>query len=126
MVALIIIMVVSIGIWLMTKPWCNHTYEYYNKKVKYPIGSMYGYYVFEFVCPKCKKTKSVSELDIRDEYDYLQSQYNKAVALGGEQVPSAEFTMPSCTTPRLFRGPAAALLLQKYLDKGIDLQDLWE
>lgn len=33
---------------------CEHSYQFYNTKIDYDCMG-YGYYSFEFVCPKCKK-----------------------------------------------------------------------
>lgn len=87
--------------------------------------SSYGYYVFQFVCPNCKKEIEISEYDIRNEYDRLKEEYNRNLILGGNNVETSSFSHPRYLLCNIhYESPVATIMINKYLKKGIDLREL--
>lgn len=109
---------------MLKKLLCNHKYKYYNKRIRYGSGS-HGYYVFQFVCPNCKKVIEISEYDIKDEYDRLEEEYNRNLILGGNSVEESSFSHPrNLLCNMCYNSPVATIMINKYLKKGIDLREL--
>lgn len=109
---------------MLKKLLCNHKYKYYNKMIRYDFGNR-GYYVFQFVCPNCKKEIEISEYDIRNEYDRLKGEYNRNLILGGNSVETSSFSHPrNLLCDICYESPAATIMINKYLKKGIDLMEL--
>ena len=103
---------------------CEHSYQFYNTRIDYDCMG-YGYYSFEFVCPKCKKEISVSQREIDDLWKQLKSDYNKNIVLGGKEIKSSELTIPHYRDcDHSYCSPVATLMLRRYLIKGIDLTQI--
>lgn len=103
---------------------CEHSYQFYNTKIDYDFMG-YGYYSFEFVCPKCKKETSVSQREINDLWEKLKSEYKKSIILGGEQIEGTHFTIPHYQDcDHRYHSPVATLMLREYLKYGIDLRQI--
>lgn len=104
---------------------CKHEYKFYNTKVEYPWGSIYGHNVFQFVCPRCRNEVSVSETEIKDMLSELNSDYNRSLVLGGKPVePSNIVIKRHHNIDVLYSSPAVTLMFKYYKDKGIDLNQI--
>lgn len=103
---------------------CKHSYNFYNTRIDYDFFG-YGYYSFEFICPKCKKEIAISQREIDYLWKKFKSEYKKSVALGGEQIDSSKFSIPHYQDcDHLYISPVATLILRKYLECGIDLRQI--
>ena len=103
---------------------CQHSYQFYNTKIDYDFMG-YGYYSFEFICPKCKKEISISQREIDDLWEKLKSEYKKSIVLGEEQVEGSKFTIPHYQDcDHLYHSSVATLMLREYLKYGIDLRQI--
>ena len=110
---------------MFKKLFCKHTFKYYNTKVGYPLFGMYGYNVFQFICPNCGAEAEISEWDIADEYSKLESKYNKNLALGGDSVKTSSFSHSRYMNCGItYESPVATLMIEEYLKQGVDLKQL--
>ena len=104
---------------------CKHNYKFYNTKVEYSFSNYYRYNDFQFVCTKCGKETSVSEIEIDDMFADLKSSYKKSLVLGGDAVKTSELTIPrhrNCDI--LYRSPVTTVMLDEYAKRGIDLKQI--
>ena len=84
-----------------------------------------GYNSFQFVCTKCGKEIEVSELDLISEMRKAESSYNKAIALGEKPIKSSYLTIDRYNNISMgYYSPAATLVLEKYLKRGINLKEI--
>lgn len=103
---------------------CKHSYIFYNARIKYDFFG-YGYYSFEFICPKCKKEITINQREIDYSWEKSKSKYKKSVALGGEQIEDTYFTIPHYhDCDHRYHSPIATLMLREYLKHGVDLKQI--
>lgn len=111
------------------KLFCKHKYKLYNVTSYCPLLETSRHYCYDFVCINCKKVKRIYSGDIEYEVEDLKGYVNKQEMLGEnmKELNSREsLTMGTYygSTLRGYEGKHIYLLIKKYLNKGIDLNEI--
>jgi hypothetical protein len=108
---------------------CTHEYTFFNQyeETRF-LGNCGCQYVYEFVCPKCKKTFTITQDELTDELERASRYINKKKALG-KDIPytSQWISLHHCGHGLYgYEGEYVSMVIEKYKKKGIDLWEILE
>lgn len=104
---------------------CNHEYKYFHCESIPRNSSVHSYqHKFSFICTKCEKVVSITEDELRADYEAYQKEVNRKKAIG-----KPYDLEPTTLTFKLFgagliqfNGIACTLLMNKY--KFLNLKEI--
>ena len=107
----------------MFRLFCKHQYKYYNRKI---VSDYSSYYVFQFVCTKCGREFSISEIELQNKLEEYLESYNRHLALGNvTKTPKSQLSFSrKGNFGVIYEGAYVTWLLEDYLKRGIDLTEL--
>jgi len=110
---------------------CRHEYKLYNVSEYYPLAmTIFAHSKYDFVCKHCGKEKSIKSLDLQDELMKEKARQAKIKAMD----PNYQQCTPEKLTIKIkpssmakeFSGGFVKAVKEKYLKKGIDLNEINE
>ena len=104
---------------------CDHEYKYFHCE-SIPRNSFVHscQHKFSFICTKCEKVVSVTEDELRADYEAYQKEVNRRIAIGQPyELEPSTLTLKTFGAGRIqFNGVACTLLMNKY--KFLNLKEI--
>lgn len=110
---------------LYNKFTCEHEYKYFHCECVPRNSFVHScQHKFYFICTKCEKVISVTEDELRADYDAYQKEVNRRNAIGKPyDLEPTTLTLKTYDAGRIqFNGVACTLLMNKY--KFLNLKDI--
>lgn len=104
---------------------CEHQYKYFHSERIPRSTFVHSFqYKFCFICTKCEKIFTITEDELRADYEAYQKEVCRRIAVGRpyDLEPSELLLLTSDYGRFLFQGVACTLLMNKY--KFVNLKEL--